>query len=240
MSEWFNLRVALSRVTTPWPTATTDQKRQYSDDLSRVFSEGVEGSMQSHFPNTYSGGGTGIPAASVQGIKSVDVAFNIEGLFLGLGISVKTVGLPEPAYGYVHNLKRIGEEWTLETINYRRYMPYSIIVGMLFLPLDAARDRKQKSSLARSLEHFRAFTGRPDHRESNELMERIYVGVYQPRPLPLYGAARFIEVVPDAAIAPLGLPPKTSLLTFEAVKDDLVRLFRQRNPRLKVKGMPVV
>ena len=47
-------------------------KRQYSDDLSREFSAEVESSLRTHFPNTNSGGGVGTPAASAQGIKSID------------------------------------------------------------------------------------------------------------------------------------------------------------------------
>jgi hypothetical protein len=232
----FDLRAALDAVTAPQATAKTGDKRQYSDDLSRVFSEALEASLQSHFPHTFSGGGTGIPAASAQGIKSIDVAFNIEGLFLGLGISVKTVGLPEPGHGYVHNPKRISEEWALETIGYHRYMPFSIIVGALFLPFDAATDRTRKSSLSRAVDHFRLFSGRRNHREYDELMERIYIGLYQPKPRALYGTVRFLDVATD--VPAKSLPEKGSLRTFEQVKDDLVALFKERNPKLRVTGMP--
>jgi hypothetical protein len=223
-------------VTLPPSPATTGQKRQYSDDLSKVFSKALEESMRTHFPNTFSGGGTGIPAASAQGIKSIDVAFNIEGLFLGLGISVKTVGLPEAGHGYVHNLKRVSEEWALETINYHRYMPFSIIIGAFFIPIDAATDRVQTSSLARSISHFRPSSGRRDHREYDELMERVYVGLYQPKPRPLYGAVRFIDVAQEVPSS--GLPHKSALRTFEEVKSELVDLFKVRNPKLRVSGMP--
>jgi hypothetical protein len=70
----------------------TEAKRQYSDDLSREITKAVELSLRTHFPKTHSGEGVGTNAASAQGIKSIDVAFNIEGLFLGLGMSIKTVG----------------------------------------------------------------------------------------------------------------------------------------------------
>jgi hypothetical protein len=232
----FSLRSALDAVSLAPATPTTGQKRQYSDDLSRVFSKALEESMQTHFPHTFSGGGTGIPAASAQGIKSIDVAFNIEGLFLGLGISVKTVGLPEAGHGYVHNLKRVSEEWALETINYHRYMPFSIIIGMFFIPFDASKDRLRRSSLARSMGHFGPSSGRRDHREYDELMERIYIGLYQPKPRPLYGTVRFIDVADEVPAS--GLPPKTAMKTFEQVKDELVALFKLRNPKLRISGMP--
>ena len=100
---------------------------------------------------------TGTNAASASGIKSIDIAFNIEGLFLGLGLSVKAIGMPERDRGYTHNFKRVSEEWVLETLNYHRYMPYAIIIGMLFLPEDAMRDRKRVTSLATAIEHFAPF-----------------------------------------------------------------------------------
>ena len=232
----FNLRSALDAVPLPSAAPSTGQKRQYSDDLSRVFSKALEDSMQTHFPHTFSGGGTGIPAASAQGIKSIDVAFNIEGLFLGLGISVKTVGLPEKGHGYVHNLKRVSEEWALETINYHRYMPFSIIIGMFFVPFDAATDRLRRSSLARSVGHFAPSSGRRDHREYDELMERIYIGLYQPKPRALYGTVRFIDVADE--VPPSGLPTKATMKPFEQVKDELVALFKERNPKLRISRMP--
>jgi len=232
----FHLRSALDAVSLPPAAPTTGQKRQYSDDLSRVFSKTLEESMQTHFPHTFSGGGTGIPAASAQGIKSIDVAFNIEGLFLGLGISVKTVGLPEEGRGYVHNLKRVSEEWSLETINYHRYMPYAIVVGAFFIPFDSCRDRPQRSSLVTAVEHFRPSAGRRTYREDNDLMERIYIGLYQPKPRALYGTVRFIDVAEDVPTS--GLPARTTMKTFEQVKDELVALFKLRNPKLRVSGMP--
>src|SRR4051812_48716239 len=175
----FDLAKALSSVGPPATAPpTTSEKRQYSDDLSREFSKALEGDMQTHFPSTFSGGGTGIPAASATGIKSIDVAFNIEGLFLGLGISVKVVGLPEQGQGYTHNFKRLTEEWTVEAVNYHRYMPYSIIVGMLFLPENCMTDRVEVTSLSRALSQFGAYRGRTDHRDDPELLEEIYIGVY--------------------------------------------------------------
>jgi hypothetical protein len=102
----FDLAAALAAVPPVGPSPTTGQKRQYSDDLSREFTNAIGVSMRTHFPRTSSGAGTGTNAASATGIKSVDVAFNIEGLFLGLGLSVKTVGVPEGGHGYTHNFKR--------------------------------------------------------------------------------------------------------------------------------------
>lgn len=231
----FNLSRELATVPPPAANPSTSQKRQYSDDLSRVFSVALEVSMRTHFPHTASGEGTGTNAASASGIKSIDVAFNIEGLFLGLGLSVKVVGLPEEGRGYTHNLKRVSEEWNLETVNYHRYMPYSIIVGMFFLPVDAMTDRKQKTSLSASLNHFRGYRGRSDHRDDPDHMEEIYIGLYEP------GGEKAGDVFflgSDLSLGPREIPKSADRKTFEDVKDDLVRRFKARNPKLRVRGMP--
>lgn len=226
----FHLAEALLRVPKP-KEHSTKAKRQYSDDLSREFSAEVESSLRTHFPNTNSGGGVGTPAASAQGIKSLDVAFTIAGLFLGLGVSIKAVGLPEGSRGYGHNFKRLTEEWTTETILYHRYMPVSIIVGILFLPSDAERDRPRASSLNHAVEKFRGFQGRTSIRDDFELLEKIYVGLYDDS-----GEARFVDVADH--LKALEIPAGAKVLTFEQIKDDLVWLFRHRNPKLRVKGMP--
>jgi len=230
----FNLRKELTKVPSPRGRRSTSRKRQFSDDLSRVFSLALEKSMRSHFPHTTSGQGTGTNAASASGIKSVDVAFNIEGLFLGLGLSVKVVGLPEKGRGYTHNFKRVTEEWTLETVNYHRYMPYALVIGMLFLPVDAMSDRKRRTSLVTALDHFRGFRGRRDHRDDIDLMEEIYIGLYEPSGK-ARGAVFFVR-------ADLELdadePELTDRMTFEEVKDELAHRFKTRNPKLRVRGMP--
>jgi hypothetical protein len=235
----FNLSGPLRKVPQPGASPSTGQKRQYSDDLSREFTAAIGRSLRTHFPRTTSGRGTGVNAASAAGIKSVDVAFNIEGLFLGLGISVKVVGLPEAGHGYSHNFKRLSEEWTLETVNYHRYMPYSIIVGMLLLPSDAVQDRPRKSSLARALDHFRGYRGRAGHAGDLDVMEEIYVGIYE-----AVGGGRghrkgdVYFVSAEHRISAVGPPPNTLRMSLEDIKDHLADRFKQRNPRLRVKGMP--
>jgi hypothetical protein len=246
ISQPFEVAGCLKRVPRPKPPASgpertwpkdvrkewTDAKRAYSERLSKAFSHALEQSFRSHFPETQSGEGLGTNAASVQGIKSVDVAFNIEGLFLGLGVSVKTIGLPEEKGGYAHNFKRITEEWTTETVLYHRYMPVSIIVGIFFMPWDSMADRSTVTSLSYAVAKFRGFQGRQSIREDFELMERIYVALFKPD-----GMARFLDVG-EGQLGPREVPSDNRLQTFEQVKDDLVRLFRLRNPKLRVRGMP--
>jgi hypothetical protein len=213
----------------------TRLKRQYSDDLSRLFSAAMERSLETHFPRVASGEGRGVNAASAEGIKSVDVTFTIEGLFLGLGISTKVVGLPEPGHGYTHNFKRLTEEWTLETVTLHRYMPYAVLVGILFLPRDAMTDRTNITSLASAVTKFRGFQGREDENGPAENMEKTYVGIFDPEPT-ADGWVRFFDV--RHGLDDRVEPSSEQLLSFEQVKDELVALFKKRNPKLRVKGMP--
>ncbi len=237
----FDLRDALEDALEPTRPNPFDKgewtrlKRQYSDDLSRVFSREMESSLQSHFPNTASGEGTGVNAASAEGIKSVDVTFTIEGLFLGMGISTKVVGLPEEGHGYTHNYKRVSEEWTLETVNLHRYMPYSIVVGMLFLPVEAMRDRVDRTSLSAAVTKFRGFQGRELVTDPVETMEKVYIGLFS-RTEPSPGWVRFVGA--DVELGDRESPAPEQLLTFEQVKEELVGLFKSRNPKLRVKDMP--
>lgn len=145
------------------------------------------------------------------------------------------VGLPEGDRGYTHNFKRVAEEWTLETVNYHRYMPYAVIVGMLFLPAECMTDRKNRTSLSTALEHFGSYRGRPDHRADSDEMEEIYVGIYEPDG-PNKGRVFFVSAELD--LAPRAVPPAGIRLSFEDVKDALVHRFKHRNPKLKVQGMP--
>jgi hypothetical protein len=238
-----SLLSALRRVPAPPARASTADKRAYSDALSREFTSALGRSLITHFPRTSTGGGRGTNAASARGIKSVDVAFNIEGLFLGLGISVKVVGKPEAGRGFTHNLKRVSEEWGQETTNYHRYMPYSIIVGALFLPTEALDDRTHRTSLATTLEHFHGQRGRGNHQNDLDTMEEIYIGLFEAdgpanggRHGWRRGEARFISA--EEQLAPRALPTVQQWLSFDDVKDHLVWRFKQRNPKLRVQGMP--
>ena len=116
---------------------------------------------------------------------------------------------------------------------YHRYMPVAIIVGMLFLPSRAASDRSKASSLNHAVEKFRGFQGRASIRDDFELLEKIYVGLYEDD-----GKVGFVDVARH--LKPLEIPRGNNVLSFEQIKDELVRLFRQRNPKLRVKGMPEV
>jgi hypothetical protein len=75
--------------------------------------------------------------------------------------------------------------------------------------------------------------GRTSIRDDYELLEKIYVGLYEES-----GEVHFVDVAHH--LKPLEMPAGTKVLMFEQIKDDLVRLFRQRNPKLRVKGMPKV
>jgi hypothetical protein len=122
-------------------------------------------------------------------------------------------------------------------------MPYSIIVGALFLPTEALDDRTHKTSVATTLEHFHGQRGRSNHQDDLDTMEEMYIGLFEPdgaanggRPGWGRGHVRFISA--EEALGPRALPAARQWLTFDDVKDHLVRRFKQRNPKLRVQGMP--
>lgn len=217
-------------------------KTRYSELLSKVAALRIEEAMARTpaFRTVTSGGGTGTKYVTAGGRKSMDVAVPLD-RYLGLGISVKTVGLPEQASGYVHNTKRTMEEWSLEALNFHLYMPYAIIVGLFLLPVHSAFDRARASSLWKAAHDFSHIAGRRDAGDAPSRLERVFIGLYQPKfhpleastrqPLPLYGACRFIDVR-AAEVPTKGLPPGSERRTFDDVVAVLHEDFQTRNPLL--------
>jgi hypothetical protein len=89
--------------------------------------------------------------------------------------------------------------------------------------------------LSTSLDHFRGFRGRRDHRDDIDLMEEIYIGLYDPSGRK---AGNVFFVGADLTLGPREIPKPADRKSFEDVKDELVRDFKARNPKLQVRGMP--
>jgi len=61
-----------------------------------------------------------------------------------------------------------------------------VLVGVVFIPLDSADDAgktpKSKSSFAQAIKIFRNRSGRVSDRNENELLERVFVALYEVNP----------------------------------------------------------
>lgn len=121
-------------------------------------------------------------ARSVQGPKQLDVNYSDPHIGLGLGISLKSVHLPDQKTGrYTHNRKRNEEELRIEAMGYHKRQPYAVMVGALFLPFDSCQDGKRDnpSSFGSWVKHLRPYAGRVTTGNDLDRFEKIYIGLYR-------------------------------------------------------------
>jgi hypothetical protein len=177
-------------------------------------------------------------ARSVGGTKQLDVNFSTQQLGLALGISLKSVHTRDASGGgrYTHNMKRNEEELRVEASGYHKRQPYSVMVGVLFLPIDSCEDGKKgnPSSFGSWVRHLRPYSGREDSDNEIDRFEKLYVGLYDPSGSDL----AFFDV--DSDPPRNGRPPATGalmeddgrvrrVLTYAEFLDAIYHLYLQRN-----------
>lgn len=136
-------------------------------DLSSYF-EGIEASTKRS-------------AGSVAGRKQLDINFSTPQSGLALGISLKSVHLPDVKSGrYTHNMKRNEEELRIEASGYHKRQPYAVMIGVLFLPADSCDDSKaEASSFGSWVRHLRPYCGRVDAKDEIDRFEKLYIALYE-------------------------------------------------------------
>src|SRR5262249_19238962 len=102
-------------------------------------------------------------------------------------------------------------------------------------------DRRLSSSLWKAWHDFRHIAGRGDPGDAASRLERVFIGLYQPKfhpfdgpartQLPFYGMTRFFDVTATASPT-RGLPPARELTRLEDVASVLREDFERRNPLL--------
>jgi len=139
-------------------------------------------------------GGLESTAWGSRGTGRLDVNYSTPELGLGLGISLKSVHIPEEkvskreggaggkARRYTHNMKRNDEELRVESISYHTRQPYAVMVAVLFLPFDSCADGTDKSSFGAWVEYLHELVGRKDPGDDVALFERGFIGLYDPDP----------------------------------------------------------
>ena len=172
-------------------------------------------------------------------MKRLDDNYSTPELGLGLGVSVKTTNFPDKSKKsafYTHNLTRIDGELRAEAMDHHERQPYSVLVGILFLPWAACDDHRpggqsqgaQGSSFCLAVNHFRKRSGRKDPVGMISRFERFYVALYDggdPGVLP----TRFFDVDDDKA------PPRARRLrddeglSFDQLCDAIRNAFEDRN-----------
>src|SRR5688572_21231515 len=102
-------------------------------------------------------------ARTGKGPKKLDVNYSTVELGLGLGITIKTLSFPDEKSGrFTKNYTRADNELRAEAKDYHQRQPYAVLIGVIFLPLEACFDSKsdEPSSFGAAVRTFRYRAGR--------------------------------------------------------------------------------
>lgn len=216
----------------PTPTAEQGVKRKYAERLSHGIAQVLADALRPDFPEVLPdehGGQHESRVRIAKGFAKLDVNFSTPQMGIGFGITVKTVGVPDPRTGdYTHNYKRINEELISEAVRIHERQPYAVMFGVLFLPFDACTDGKGEkgvSSFARGVKYFRPRSGRKTHEDRPDLLESMFIAAYHLAPAEQRGEVAFFDVSRD----PYRNRPPAPMLSFPEFLKSLGDAFTKRN-----------
>jgi hypothetical protein len=187
----YSLRDVLDRVgPRPAPTADRADKKNYAERLSRLLAIMVGQALRASFPTvtpSETGRDQETPIGADGGKKRLDVKVWDDKLGLILNVSIKTYSFQDysPTTGklgrFTKNVLRNDHELRAEADVVHRRQPYSVLIGLVFMNADAARDGENShSSFAHAVATFRKRTGRsqPDDPRYDRF-ESVYIGLYE-------------------------------------------------------------
>lgn len=163
---------------------TAADKKNYAERLSRALAQRFADDLRAGFPGILpdaQGKGQESRARTAKGVKKLDVNYSTPELGLGLGLSVKTINFPDGASGrYTKNYTRADGELRAEASDYHVRQPYALLVGIVFIPMDACDDGAQgPSSFGQAIKIFRFRAGRLSPGHDPNLFERVFVALYE-------------------------------------------------------------
>lgn len=131
-------------------------------------------------------GGFESRSRSSKGFKKLDVNYSTIEMGLGLGVSIKTISKRDSGTNrYTKNYSRNDNELRAEAMDYHQRQPYSVLFGMLFLPIDSADDagagkgdESGVSSFGAAIKYFRNRCPRPQPDMPADLFEGFFVVAY--------------------------------------------------------------
>ena len=215
----------------PGPGSAQKDKKNYAERLSRSVAAFLANHLRKDFPGIRPdehGRQQETPVRTAKGVKKLDVNYSTPELGLGLGVSIKTLNFPdEKSARFTKNFTRIDNELRAEAKDYHQRQPYSVLVGAIFLPIEACTDARQDiSSFAQSIRIFRHRAGRSGPRDEEELFERVFVALYE-----YAGAKRGAVGFFDVMNAPpqKGPPASKYLASTDAFAAEVVRTYDARN-----------
>lgn len=145
--------------------------------FAKHMSREIASAFERDFPGVRSGE---TPSQSVRGPKRVDLNYSTPETGLGLAISFKSVHFGEKAHGaadFTHNMKRNDEELRVEATAHHLRQPYSVLVAVIFLPIDACLDF-ETSSFASWVEYLWPLKGRTEPEDPPDRFELVFVALY--------------------------------------------------------------
>jgi hypothetical protein len=194
------------RVAEPRPdyAASQKDKKNYAERLSRKIAQVFADALRDSFPGilpTVGGERQESRARTGKGFKKLDINYSTVELGLALGVSIKTINFPDATTKrFTKNYSRVDNELRAEAIDYHRRQPYSVMIGVLFLPVtscedsnSAKGDEKGLSSFCAAVKYFRGRSGRETSNHDPELFEKFFVALYEVDTEGL-SAARFFDV----------------------------------------------
>ncbi len=177
------------------------------------------------------------PRPTRDGFKKLDVNYSTIELGLALGVSIKTINYRDrETQRYTKNYSRVNNELRAEAMDYHQRQPYAVLVGLLFLPVDAADDAGQGrgaevaaaiSSFGAAVRYFRNRAPRRGPDEPPDLFERFFVGLYSWED-EARGKLLFYDV--ERALPPRDRRPALQeALSLEKVADQIRQTYDERN-----------
>jgi len=214
----------------PLPTGTQAEKKNYAERFSRALATLIANLLRPTFPGIIpdeTGKRQEQPAATSKGYKKLDIGYRTLELGLGFGVSVKTLNFRDPeTKRYTKNYTRVDNELRAEAMDYHKRQPFTVLIAVVFIPLDASDDagKSSMSSFAQAINVFRGRTGRDSYKGEAEEFERIFIALYDVAPASL----ALFDVGRDPPRA--GRPGPADLISLEEFAEEVTTTFRQRNP----------
>lgn len=160
------------------------RKRNFAQGLSTALAPRIANALRPRFvgifPDEY-GGRQESRARSAKGFKRLDVNYSTPELGLGLGVSIKTINFRDARTNrYTKNYTRADAELRAEASDYHDRQPYAVMIGLVFIPIDACDDGSDApSSFGGAVQTFRFRAGRRGPNDPSVLFERVFIGLYE-------------------------------------------------------------
>ena len=213
-----------------------ESKKNYAQRLSRALAQAVADRLRDAFPRISPCGDAGHEReiGGAGGKKRLDVCVWDDQLGLLLDVSIKTYSFRDydnkkkKLGRYTKNVVRNDHELRAEAARIHERQPYSVLVGMMFVPFAVCEDgEKEHSSFAHMVTIYRARSGRTAHDDRRlERFEAFYIGLYEASGRER-GKVRFFDVMTSPPRN--GRPKSSDTLSFAEMSQKVKGLVEARN-----------